>query len=155
MLGARIPSLGAFPVPRATTCPLQSSSPCTQLNPSPCRSSPTPLPPFAQVSAHGTGACIPPVDEPVVALTLVTPGRGTLSLSERESPDLFRLARVGLGALGAVSQLTLQCVPAHRLMETSFVATRAEVQRNHKKCVRPNQAAALLLLKCEGAVQSQ
>eukprot|EP00884_Botryococcus_braunii_P015251 jgi/Botrbrau1/2409/Bobra.0395s0038.1 len=30
---------------------------------------------FIQVSAHGTGAGIPPVDEQVVALKLVTPGR--------------------------------------------------------------------------------
>jgi L-galactono-1,4-lactone dehydrogenase len=30
---------------------------------------------FTQVSAHGTGAGIPPVDEQVVALRLVTPGK--------------------------------------------------------------------------------
>ena len=34
-----------------------------------------------QVSAHGTGAGLPPVDEQVVALTLVTPGQGILRLS--------------------------------------------------------------------------
>lgn len=34
-----------------------------------------------QVSAHGTGAGLPPVDEQVVALKLVTPGEGTLNLS--------------------------------------------------------------------------
>lgn len=37
---------------------------------------------FTQVSAHGTGATIPPVDEQVVALKLVTPGLGTINLSE-------------------------------------------------------------------------
>ena len=37
---------------------------------------------FVQVSAHGTGATIPPVDEQVIAMTLVTPGQGTLHLSE-------------------------------------------------------------------------
>ncbi len=31
--------------------------------------------PLGQVGAHGTGAAIPPVDETVVALTLVTPGQ--------------------------------------------------------------------------------
>ena len=36
---------------------------------------------FTQVSAHGTGAAIPPVDEQVVALKLVTPALGTLELS--------------------------------------------------------------------------
>lgn len=31
------------------------------------------------------------------------------------------MARVGLGALGVVTQLTLQCVPAHRLVERTYV----------------------------------
>ena len=37
---------------------------------------------FIQVGAHGTGARIPPVDEQVVAMKLVTPALGTLQLSE-------------------------------------------------------------------------
>lgn len=37
---------------------------------------------FTQVSAHGTGATIPPVDDQVLALKLVTPGLGTIQLSE-------------------------------------------------------------------------
>ena len=39
-----------------------------------------PLP--CQVSAHGTGAAIPPVDEQVVALKLVAPALGTIELSQ-------------------------------------------------------------------------
>lgn len=38
--------------------------------------------PPLQVSAHGTGAAIPPVDEQVVALKLVTPALGTIELSK-------------------------------------------------------------------------
>lgn len=37
---------------------------------------------FIQVGAHGTGARIPPVDEQVVAMKLVTPALGTVKLSE-------------------------------------------------------------------------
>ena len=36
---------------------------------------------FTQVGAHGNGATIPPLDETVTALKLVTPGRGTLELT--------------------------------------------------------------------------
>ncbi len=76
-----------------------------------------------QVGAHGTGAQIPPMDEQVVALTLVTPGRGTLRLSAEDAdPSLFYLARVGLGALGVVAEVTLQAVPAHRLLEHTYVS---------------------------------
>jgi hypothetical protein len=35
-----------------------------------------------QVGAHGTGAGIPPVDEQVVAMRLITPAEGTLELSK-------------------------------------------------------------------------
>lgn len=36
---------------------------------------------FTQVSAHGTGAGIPPVDETVVAMKLITPAQGLIELS--------------------------------------------------------------------------
>lgn len=74
-----------------------------------------------QVSAHGTGASIPPVDEMVVSMKLVTPGRGTLEVSRAEDPELFRMAKVGLGALGVVSEVTLQLVPSHKLLEHTFI----------------------------------
>ncbi|CAI7934563.1 unnamed protein product [Closterium sp. NIES-54] len=86
---------------------------------------------FIQVGAHGTGAGIPPVDEQVVAIKLVTPGRGTLHLTPEADPDLFFLARCGLGALGVVGEVELQAVLAHRLREETFVTTKEEIKRHH------------------------
>ncbi len=57
------------------------------------------------MGAHGTGAAIPPVDQQVVSMRLATPAFGTLQLSARDEPELFSLARVGLGALGVVTQV--------------------------------------------------
>jgi len=94
---------------------------------------------FTQVGAHGTGAAIPPVDEQVVSMKLVTPGQGTLELSEGTNPALFRLARCGLGALGVVAEVTLQCVPAHRLLESTWVSNMAEIKKNHAKWLKENQ----------------
>eukprot|EP00967_Tisochrysis_lutea_P095379 scaffold139040_cov19-Tisochrysis_lutea.AAC.2 len=37
-------------------------------------------------------------------MRLVTPGVGALTLSKAQEPELFNLAKVGLGALGVVSQ---------------------------------------------------
>lgn len=76
-----------------------------------------------QVSAHGTGAGIPTVDEQVVALKLVTPGEGTMEVTRETDPTLFDMCRVGLGALGVVVEVTLQCVPAHQLLEHTFVTS--------------------------------
>uniref|UniRef100_UPI00315B4042 L-galactono-1,4-lactone dehydrogenase n=1 Tax=synthetic construct TaxID=32630 RepID=UPI00315B4042 len=94
---------------------------------------------FIQVGAHGTGARIPPVDEQVVSMKLVTPAKGTIELSEEKDPELFRLARCGLGALGVVTEVTLQCVPRHKLLEHTFVATMKEVKKNHEKLLRENK----------------
>ena len=91
---------------------------------------------FVQVGAHGTGAAVPPVDEQVVRLRLHTPALGALELSEASNPRLFRLAKVGLGALGVVSEVTLQCVPAHKLLQTTFVETRASVQKRHAELLQ-------------------
>lgn len=86
------------------------------------------------MSAHGTGANIPPVDEQVVGMKLITPAKGPMELSNNDTdPFLFRLARAGLGCFGVVSEVTLQCVPAHKLLEKTFVSTRQEVKKYHTR----------------------
>mmetsp|Transcript_9296 Transcript_9296/g.29910 ORF Transcript_9296/g.29910 Transcript_9296/m.29910 type:complete len:524 (-) Transcript_9296:110-1681(-) len=91
---------------------------------------------FVQVGAHGTGAAIPPVDEQVVSMRLITPALGEICLSEADNPRLFRLARVGLGALGVVSEVTLQCVPAHKLVQRVSVETRAGIAARHAELLQ-------------------
>ena len=86
---------------------------------------------YVQAGAHGTGARIPPADAALRGLTLVTPGRGTLHLASGGTPDdpdasLFRLAAVGLGALGLVADVTLACDQRTWLVESSRVVSRAE-----------------------------
>ncbi|CAM9287925.1 unnamed protein product [Choristocarpus tenellus] len=94
---------------------------------------------FLQVGAHGTGALVPPVDEQIVSLKLVTPAMGTIELSRRDNPDLFYMAKVGLGALGVVTEVTIQCVPRHLLVETTSVMTRDQVRNKHHSLLRENQ----------------
>lgn len=91
---------------------------------------------WTQVSAHGTGARIPPVDEMITRMTLITPGQGTLELSKDSNPELFNLAKVGLGSLGVVSEVTLQCVPKYTLHEKTYTATADEVRQNHAELLK-------------------
>lgn len=95
---------------------------------------------FTQVGAHGTGVKIPPLDEAVIGLKLVTPAAGVLELSEDdEDPSLFQLARASMGMLGVVAEVSFQCVPAHRLVEQTFVLNRAEVIDRHDDLMRENK----------------
>lgn len=64
---------------------------------------------------HGTGARLGGLATQVVALDLVLADGTAVHCSADEHPDLFAAARVGLGALGVVTHLTLQCVPAFAL----------------------------------------
>ena len=60
---------------------------------------------------HGTGARFGGLVTQVVALTLVTAEGRLLRVSETENAELLPAARLGLGALGIVVDVTLRCVP--------------------------------------------
>ena len=100
---------------------------------------------FTQVGAHGTGARIPPLDETVTSLALVTPGKGVVRLSEDdEDPETFRMARCSVGSLGVATEVTLRCVPAHRLLERTWTATHKEVEKNHDTWLKEHQHLSLI-----------
>lgn len=63
---------------------------------------------------HGTGARFTGLAGMVVALDLVTADGALLHLTEA-TPDELAAARVGLGALGVVTAVTLQCEPSYLL----------------------------------------
>jgi L-gulonolactone oxidase len=64
---------------------------------------------------HGTGALFGGLATQVRALELVTPSGEVLQCDAEHHPDVFSAARVGLGALGVVTAVTLQTVPAFAL----------------------------------------
>lgn len=66
-------------------------------------------------ATHGTGATLGGLATFVRALELVTADGDVVRCSGDEEPELFHAARVGLGALGVVTKVTLQCVPAFNL----------------------------------------
>lgn len=64
---------------------------------------------------HGTGLRYGNLSSQVVGLELVLADGSVVSCSADERPDLFAAARVGLGALGIISSVTLACEPAFAL----------------------------------------
>ncbi len=71
-------------------------------------------------ATHGTGRKFGGLATFIRGMEMVTADGSVLHCSADEEPEIFHCARVGLGALGVVTKLTLQCVPAfnvHHLEE--------------------------------------
>jgi FAD-linked oxidoreductase len=64
---------------------------------------------------HGTGGSFGGLATQIVGLTLATADGELLRIDETENSELLPAARLGLGALGILVEVTVQCVPAFLL----------------------------------------
>ncbi|GAB3246992.1 D-arabinono-1,4-lactone oxidase [Kineosporia babensis] len=76
---------------------------------------------------HGTGTRFSTISAQLRALELVTADGEVLRCSPTENPYVFEFARVSLGALGVISTVTLQTVPAFALRVREVSLPLAEV----------------------------
>lgn len=66
-------------------------------------------------ATHGTGWHFGNISSRIVGMSLVAGDGSVVRCTAEENADVLDVARVGLGALGIVSTVTLQAVPAFRL----------------------------------------
>ena len=66
-------------------------------------------------ATHGTGKAFGNLSSRIVGMRLITGDGSVLECSDDENADVLDVARVGLGALGVLSTVTIQAVPAFRL----------------------------------------
>lgn len=79
---------------------------------------------------HGTGAKLRTIATQVVAMTLVN-GRGeAVTISEAEHSELLNAARISLGMLGIIVDVTLRTIPAYKLHAHIQAATLDDVLQN-------------------------
>jgi FAD-linked oxidoreductase len=64
---------------------------------------------------HGTGAGFPGLAAQVVGARIVLADGSVVDCSAEHEPELFSVARLGLGAFGVLTEVILQAVPAFRL----------------------------------------
>ena len=62
------------------------------------------------------------------------------------------MARVGLGCLGVVAELSLQCVPSHHLLQRTQVMTRQQVHQQHRQLLQGNRHLRYMWLPYTDAV---
>jgi len=64
---------------------------------------------------HGTGRSLGGLATQVTGLRLIASDGSLVDCSAEMEPEVFHAARVGLGALGIISTVTLRCLPAFNL----------------------------------------
>jgi len=88
---------------------------------------------------HGTGATYGCLSTFVSELELVTGVGEIVRCSADERPDLFAAARVGLGAVGVITEVTLRCVDAFILHADERPTPLADVLAGLDERVAANQ----------------
>jgi FAD-linked oxidoreductase len=76
---------------------------------------------------HGTGAGFGNISARVEALEMVLADGSVRELTAADDPELLRAARIGLGALGAISAVTIRCFPSFTLRREDSAHQLADV----------------------------
>jgi len=77
---------------------------------------------------HGTGQALGNLSSMVAGLTIVGADGEATRCSADENTDLFRAARLGLGAFGVVTEIEMSVKPAFRLKERQWKAKYDELR---------------------------
>lgn len=72
---------------------------------------------YLGTGSHGTGGRTPILSAKVTSMWLVDGTGEVRELSAESDPELFRAARVHLGCLGAVTEVTFECIDSFQLEE--------------------------------------
>lgn len=88
---------------------------------------------------HGTGEKLGGLATQIVGLELVVGDGSIVTCSADERPELFACARVGIGALGIVTAVTLQCEPAFELVADERPMPVDEVMARYEEFAHDNE----------------
>ncbi|MGW0044635.1 D-arabinono-1,4-lactone oxidase [Rhodococcus sp. NPDC003348] len=79
---------------------------------------------------HGTGAQFGGIATQIRAMQLVLADGAIVDCSAEENAELFHAARLGLGAVGVIAKLTLQCANAYMMRAVEAPARFSETMAN-------------------------
>lgn len=101
---------------------------------------------------HGTGVRLGNLSSQIVAMNLVTGEGERLHLSGESDGERMRGARVSLGALGVITQVTIQCVRAYKLELNAGVHPFENVLERLDQLLEVNEWVRLYWYPGTGAV---
>lgn len=101
-------------------------------------------------ATHGTGKGMRALHGEALALRLVLPNGKLTQCSRDEQPELFQAARVGLGAFGILSEVTLQNRPLQRVRKTVTLVETEQILRDWPELAGQHRNAEFLVLPFTG-----
>ncbi|MGE5452120.1 MAG: D-arabinono-1,4-lactone oxidase [Acidobacteriota bacterium] len=71
---------------------------------------------------HGTGWTLPALHDDIVGLRIVKPNGEVVQIDAQHNPDWLPAARVSLGSLGVISEVTMRVLPAYNLQRKVWLS---------------------------------
>jgi FAD-linked oxidoreductase len=99
---------------------------------------------------HGTGTRLPALHAQILSLRLATADGRVLVASRDRSPDLFHAARVGLGSLGALTEVELQVQPRFHLRRRVWTQRTEEMLASAPKLAKEHRHFEFFVLPHTG-----
>jgi L-gulonolactone oxidase len=93
-------------------------------------------------ATHGTGIGLGILSTQIIGMKIVN-GAGDVVTVDAGNADLLAAGRVSLGALGIVTEVTLQCVPDYKLEYTAYFCRFDDVVPRIDTLIRENTRARL------------
>jgi FAD-linked oxidoreductase len=101
-------------------------------------------------ATHGSGMHLRALHGEVMGFRLATPAAGVVECSKDQNAEIFGAARVGLGAFGVMTQVTLRNVPAMRVMKRVTLRPTGEVIEDWPRLREAHRAAEFFALPFTG-----
>ncbi len=89
-------------------------------------------------ATHGTARELGGIARDVVGMRLIAGDGSIIDCSHTQNPEIFHAARVGLGALGVISTVTLQCVPSFNLHAREVPSNVDDILANLEEHIASN-----------------
>ena len=89
-------------------------------------------------ATHGTARELGGIARDVVGLRLIAGDGSIIDCSPSQNPEIFQAARVGLGALGVISTVTLQCAPSFNLHAREVPSNVDDILANLEEHIASN-----------------
>lgn len=99
---------------------------------------------------HGTGKGMRALHGEVLAMRIALPNGKIQECSRDEKPELFHAARVGLGAFGILTEVTLQNRPLQRVRKVVKLVETEQILRDWPELVQKHRNAEFLVLPFTG-----